>query len=912
MLIEFQIEYKTWYGQQLMIVGSLPVLGSGSVEKAVAMEYLPVNGGMWRYRLETGEEESFRYRYIVRNHQDGSVVREWGSDRVFRPVPGAKGLVLLSDHWRRMSDPAGALYSSAFTKAIFRRAEELAAGVVPQPGRKKSVLVRFRPLAARVMPGQQVAVCGSSPQLGAWEVSRAVKAGNGEFPVWDCEVAVPVADFPVSYKYVLDHSPAGTPLWEEGPDRHLSLPAGEVPQVIEVRDELFAFPGSPWKGAGVAIPVFSLRRRKGCGVGEFSDLMMLADWASSVGIRLIQILPVNDTVATHTWHDSYPYAAISVFALHPIYVNLLKIGTLRSAVTQRIIDAQGEYLDSLGRIDYEAVMALKSRFFKLIYDQQKEAFLRDPEFRDFFAANEHWLRPYAAFSYLRDLFNTPDFTRWDGFTVFTPGLLRELTDPGAPHYDDIAIHYFIQYHAHCQLLEAARYARSRGVVLKGDIPIGIYRNSVDAWMNPGLYHMDGQAGAPADDFSVTGQNWRFPTYNWEAMARDNYTWWQQRLRQMSAYFDAFRIDHILGFFRIWEIPASQVQGLMGRFNPSIPYTREEILSRGIRFDEKRFCQPYIRDYFLSELFGDLTGEVKTRFLEEYAPGCYALKPSFDTQQKIEVFLAPSPDDDADRKSTLNRLKLGLFTLVAEVLFLEAPGSHGSAWFPRNAFHATHSFRDLDPETQHLLDELYIDYFYRRNEDFWQEKAMQKLPVIKSATEMLLCGEDLGMVPACVPRVMNELGILSLEVQRMPKDPRLEFGHPARYPYLSVATPSSHDTSTIRGWWEEDRSRTRKFYNEVLGRPGEAPATCTPEMVRALVEQHLWSPAMWTVFPIQDLLGMDERLRFPEAAAERINEPGNPNHYWRYRLHLRLEDLATEMEFNRTLREMMASSGREVH
>ncbi len=909
MLIEFQIKYKTWYGQQLMILGSHPLLGSCSAEKAPAMDYSPENGGMWSFRMETAEEFLFRYRYFIRNSHDGSVVQEWGSDRHYQPRPVEQGWVLLCDQWRPMSDPAFALCSSAFTKAVFKPEEMMASPAARLSGRKKSVLVRFRPLAPRVQPGQRVAVCGSSALLGNWDANKALKAGNKQFPEWLCEVSIPLTDFPLNYKYVILEPPHNTIIWEEGDNRTLSLPGTVKPQVVEVKDEKFAFPGSPWKGAGVAIPLFSLRRKHGYGVGEFSDLMLLADWAAAVGIRMIQILPVNDTVATHTWHDSYPYAAISVFALHPLYINLLKIGKLDSAITQRIVDAQGEFLDSLGKIDYEAVMTLKSRFFKLIYDQQKEEFLNDPGFHAFFNRNEHWLKPYAAFSWLRDLFNTPDFTRWDGFSGFTSGLISELTDPVSPHYDDIAIHYFIQYHAHCQLLEAAEYVRSRGVVLKGDIPIGIYRNSVDAWMNPRLYHMDCQAGAPPDDFSVIGQNWRFPTYNWEAMAHDNYHWWQQRLRHVSSYFDAFRIDHILGFFRIWEIPASQVQGLMGYFNPSIPYSREEILFKGIHFNENRFCRPYIRDHFLSEIFGDLTGEVKTTFLEEFAPECYALQPFIGTQQKIEAFLSPSPDDDADRRSYLNRLKQGLFDLVAEVIFLEAPGSGEKAWFPRNSFHATHSYRELDPVTRSLLDEIYVDYFYHRNEDFWRGKAMQKLPAIKSATEMLLCGEDLGMVPGCVPDVMNDLGILSLEVQRMPKDPKKEFGHPAHYPYLSVATPSSHDTSTIRGWWEEDLAKTQKFFTDCLDHHGEAPVSCTQEMVREIVARHLWSPSMWAVFPIQDLLGMDEHLRYPDPRAERINQPANPDHYWRYRFHIPIEELLGEVEFNEQLRQLITQSGR---
>jgi 4-alpha-glucanotransferase len=458
-------------------------------------------------------------------------------------------------------------------------------------------------------------------------------------------------------------------------------------------------------------------------------------------------------------------------------------------------------------------------------------------------------------------------------------------------------------------MEAAEFARAHGVVLKGDIPIGIYRNSVDAWLNPELYHMDRQAGAPPDDFSEKGQNWRFPTYNWEAMALDNYAWWQRRLHQLSGSFDAFRIDHILGFFRIWEIPASQTEGLMGYFNPSIPYYRDELQHRGLWFDRERMCQPYIREHFLNERFGDLTDFVKVNYLDEYAPGCFHLKPDFSTQAGVEERLTLEPDAGADIRNRVERIISGLHSLIGEVLFLEAPDTGGEAFFPRNALHFTRSYQELDEHNRRVIDQIYLDYFYRRNEEFWRNKAMIKLPVIKKATNMLLCGEDLGMVPACVPSVMSELGILSLEVQRMPKNPRITFGQPSEYPYLSVVTPSSHDTSTIRGWWEEDPARSQRFYNENLGNQGAAPLACTPEIVRQIIGQHLQSPGMWAVFPIQDLLGMDERLRHPNPQSERINNPGNPNHYWRYRLHLNVEELPSHSRFNRMLMEMIGESGR---
>jgi len=909
MRIQFSIHYKTFPGQQLMVSGSHPLLGSNDKQQAKFMQLEDYSSGLWTFSLEMEKPVDFSYRFFVKDDNFNTYLSEWGPDRIFRLDERKEELIHLRDRWRSHSDPEYTLHSSAFTNAIFKLEDRFKLPAIKVPGRSPSVILRFKPTVIRIKPGHRVAVAGSSKSLGAWDQSDSIPLGNPDHPVWCADVRIPVKDFPVKYKYLILGENNEPLFWEKSEDREVHLPEGILPDVIEIGDEKFDFPQYPWKGAGVAIPVFSLRRKEGFGVGEFTDIRLLVDWAVKVGLKMVQILPVNDTVAKHSWMDSYPYAAISVYALHPIYINLKSIGRLDSDINQQIIEAQGRYLNSLEKIDYEAVMALKSRFFKLFYDQGKKKFLKDPDFLAFFSENEHWLRPYAAFSYLRDLFNTPDFSRWGEYSKPTADLMALLTDPSSAHYDDIAVHYFIQYHAYRQLHEAAAYARSKGVVLKGDIPIGIYRNSVDAWLQPHLYHMDRQAGAPPDDFSVKGQNWRFPTYNWDEMAKDNYAWWQQRLRQLSGYFDAFRIDHILGFFRIWEIPSSQVEGLLGYFNPSIPYYRDELINRGIWFDDHRFCKPYIREHFLHERFGDLTEHVKYHYLEEYAPGCYNLREEYNTQSKVEQGITVEPDASPWMRNRTERIIQGLNSLISEVLFIVAPGTDGNGFFPRNALHFTRSYQELDGHTKHMINQVYLEYFYERNEEFWRGKAMTKLPVIKNATNMLLCGEDLGMVPACVPQVMNELGILSLEVQRMPKDPKVTFGHPASYPYLSVATPSSHDTSTIRGWWEEDPARSQKFYYEILGNYGPSPYYCEPDIVKQIIIQHLYSPSMWAVFPIQDLLGMDGKLRLQDAQAERINNPGNPNHYWRYRLHLNLEDLLSENEFNQSVRELIQKSGR---
>jgi 4-alpha-glucanotransferase len=568
---------------------------------------------------------------------------------------------------------------------------------------------------------------------------------------------------------------------------------------------------------------------------------------------------------------------------------------------------KGKKLNKLDTFDYVSVMDLKSKYFKLLYDQEKDKFLKDRKFKKFFKENKDWLIPYAAFSCLRDRYDTPDFTKWSAYTSYEENEIQNLVNPGNDDFDDFAVHYFIQYHLHVQLSEVVEYARSMGVILKGDLPIGIYRDSVDAWVEPRLYHMNKQAGAPPDAYSVTGQNWRFPTYNWDEMAKDNYAWWRRRLSQMAKYFDAYRIDHILGFFRIWEIPFESIQGLMGIFNPSIPMYINEIESRGIYFDYDRFCKPYIRDYMVEEIFRDYADELKRDFLVTAGDGNYKLKDEFDTQRKVEDYFLAHPLENQEKE---NCLKNGLFSLIGNVLFFEEPGSNGTAFHPKIAFHSSYSYQELDDHTKSVLNDIYTHYFYNRQEKFWREQAMVKLPVINKASDMLICGEDLGMVPDCVPGVMHELGILRLYIQRMPKETDSEFGHPAHAPYLSVASPSCHDMSTVRGWWEEDQERSQRFYTQFLGHSGEAPDVCDTWISEEVMQQHLHSSAMWTIFPIQDLVGMDEKLMRKDPLDERINDPSNPDNLWQYRFHMNLEELVKEKEFNKKLRSMVKNAGRD--
>jgi 4-alpha-glucanotransferase len=744
---------------------------------------------------------------------------------------------------------------------------------------------------------------GNDTYISNWNIEKPLLLQKrGEW--WVLEIDLSKAAFPIAYKYGVYNLKKGEFIrFEEGDNRilHYDVPAH---QKTIVHDGFIRLPNNEWKGAGIAIPVFSLRSNSSFGVGEFSDIRLLVDWAKEVGLKLVQILPVNDTSATYSWKDSYPYAAISAFALHPIYINLQKVAGKKNAPAIKPLLKKQKQLNSLAEIDYEQVIQFKTNVLRELFELDGLAFIKEKEYEEFFEDNKNWLVPYAAFCFLRDKYGTSDFSKWKTYSVYKEEEITKLTSPKSKQFRFIAFFYFVQYHLHLQLKEATDYAHKKGIAVKGDIPIGIYRYGCDAWTAPELYNMNMQAGAPPDDFTIKGQNWGFPTYNWKKMEEDHFEWWRQRFHQMSNYFDAFRIDHILGFFRIWSIPVDSVEGILGRFIPALPVHVNEFGERGIWFEYDRFCKPFITDDILEQKFGEHTQFVKDQFIQPNEQNGYDLKEDFNTQQKIEEYFALQDESDTNAF-----IKQGVFDLITNVLLFEEPGSDRQKFHFRILIELTSSFQHLDEATKHTLKELYVNYFYRRQDEFWKHEALKKLPSLKEATHMLVCGEDLGMVPHSVPEVMQQLGILSLEIQRMPKNPQTEFFHPKDAPYLSVITPSSHDMSTIRGWWEENREKTQRFFNTILDEPGTAPYFCEPWVNRAIVLQHLYSPAMWSIFQLQDILGMSENLRRENPQEERINDPANPAHYWNYRMHVNLEQLIKEKEFNKELGEYVANSGR---
>ena len=818
MKLLFNLEYQTTFGEELV----LNVMYENDASKVSCYKMVTLDGLHWFCELNKNLKPGTYIDYYYSLMRDGEEARhEWMvmPHRLECAAQKATSYTIY-DHWIDIPEDSY-MYSSAFTECVLARKRELST----KTEFKRTVRLKVR--APQLRNGERLAIVGEPEYLGAWEPDKALKMTEHECHEW--VVSLDASRLPAQrfeFKFiVLDTESGEDLLWEQSANRSIELAQVADDAVLVYELSQAYFPIYPWKGAGTVIPIFSLRSEGSFGVGDFGDLKKMIDWAAKTQQRVIQVLPINDTNMTYTWQDSYPYNSISIYALHPQYTDLRQLPEIKDEKRKTHFEALRQELNALPQIDYERVNNAKMEYLRELFAQEWATISRRASYKDFFEQNKEWLVPYAAFCYYRDKYGTATFTEWP-----KEATLKALTGPVATDIQKtLNFWYFVQYNLDQQMHAAHEYARKHRVILKGDIPIGISRDGVEAWVEPKYFNLNGQAGAPPDPFSADGQNWGFPTYNWDEMLKDGCSWWVRRFRKMAQYFDAYRIDHVLGFFRIWEIPVPEKSGLMGQFSPALGLSREEIESYGVAFNEGLFLVDHKR---------------------------------------------------ADR------------------------------WHPRIAVQYQEAYEKLDEGQKYNFNRLYNDYFYRRNNQFWYNEAMKKLPRLTQATRMLCCAEDLGMVPDCVPWVMNELRILSLEIQTMPKDPKLRFGKLKRNPYRSVCTFSTHDMPTLRQWWDEDEEQTQAYYNGPLRRGGEAPHPLPGWLAKDIVSRQLTSPSMLCLLSLQDWLSIDEKLRLPDANAERINIPANPRHYWRYRMHLTIEQLLQCDDFNNEIKTLITQSGRK--
>ena len=890
MILYFHIEYRTAFGEEV----TLNIIENGEVS---THRMTTVNGVEWCCEL-TQRTACRRLTYYYKVTVDNATERsEWQTVKhVLDFTCTAATEYHVHDRWNDMPDDSY-LYSSAFTDCINHQE--------PQPMKPTSYdrTLRLIVRAPQLRDGECLAVLGDRKALGEWCPDKALPMTLHNYCEWAVDIdASQFHGEHIELKFVVTNASGHMMMWECGYNRCLTLPDMKKGETVVYGLNQAFFEIWNRRLAGTLVPVFSLRTRESAGIGDFGDLKMMIDLMANTGQRVLQLLPINDTTITHTWTDSYPYSCISIFAIHPQYADLRSLPELDDEEACKEAEAECRRLNALPQIDYEKVNAFKLEYLRKVFQQEGKKIMKSAQFKAFFQVTQNWLVPYAQYSWLRDKYGTADFTQWKDHNTWTEDDRAMLSDPRTKEYQEVAFYYFVQYILSSQMKEAHEYAKQKGVILKGDIPIGVNRYSCDVWMEPKYFNLNGQAGAPPDDFSVNGQNWGFPTYNWDEMLKDGCQWWTRRFQNMSQFFDAYRIDHVLGFFRIWEIPIDSVHGLTGQFAPSQAMSCDEIMQYGLNFQEERFTQPFITDWVLDRVFHERADEVRREYLERIDGERYRMKPDVDTQRKIEARFA-----GVTRQEDL-WLRDGLYSLVSDVLFVR-DRNRADMFHPRISAQLDFIYESLYDNDKQAFNRLYNDYYYRRNNQFWYREAMKKLPKLVQATRMLVCAEDLGMVPDCVPWVMNELKILSLELQSMPKSVTTRFGHLSQNPYRSVCTISSHDMPTLRQWWDEDYERTQDYYNSMLHREGPAPHPLPGWLAKDIIACHLDSPSMLCVLSVQDWLAMDERLRLPDADAERINIPANPKHYWRYRMHLNIEDLIADGKFIDDISTLVGQAGR---
>ncbi|KAK7377996.1 hypothetical protein VNO80_03432 [Phaseolus coccineus] len=928
--VSFRIPYFTQWGQSLLVCGSVPVLGAWNVKRGVLLSVIHQGSELiWGGSITVPRGFQCQYSYYVVDDKKNVLRWEAGKKRELIIPEGVQSgqEIVFRDLWQAASDALP--FRSAFKDVIFRESWDLndtTVGVnhINFEPEREAVLVQFKISCPNVEKDSSIYVIGSNTKLGQWKAEKGLKLSYFGESVWKAECVMQRSDFPLRYPFWTLHHKRYEEIVVKSTYRYgkydrsgkFSIETGsnrEVSTNSSMNDVKYIFLSdgmlreTPWRGAGVAIPMFSVRSESDLGVGEFLDLKLLVDWAVASGFHLVQLLPINDTSVHGMWWDSYPYSSLSVFALHPLYLRVQALSKNIPEEIKKEMDKAKQQLDGKD-VDYEATMATKLSIAKKVFAEEKDLILNSSSFQEFFLENEGWLKPYAAFCFLRDFFETSDRSQWGRFAHYSDDKLEKLVSKDSLHYEIICFHYYVQYHLHLQLSEAAEYARKKGVILKGDLPIGVDRNSVDTWVYPNLFRMNTSTGAPPDYFDKNGQNWGFPTYNWEEMSKDNYGWWRARLTQMAKYFTAYRIDHILGFFRIWELPDHAATGLVGKFRPSIPLSQEELEREGI-WDFNRLSRPYIKRELLEEKFGAAWTFVATTFLNEFDKNFYEFKEDSNTEKKIASKLKTCAESSLLLESE-DKLRRNLFDLSQNIVLIRDP-EYPRKFYPRFNLEDTSSFQDLDDHSKNVLKRLYNDYYFCRQENLWSQNALKTLPVLLNSSDMLACGEDLGLIPSCVHPVMQELGLVGLRIQRMPNEPDLEFGIPSQYSYMTVCAPSCHDCSTLRAWWEEDEDRRLRFFKNVMESDELPPDQCVPEVAHFVIRQHFEAPSMWAIFPLQDLLALEEEYTTRPATEETINDPTNPKHYWRYRVHVSLESLIKDVELQTTIKDLVRWSGRSL-
>ena len=664
---------------------------------------------------------------------------------------------------------------------------------------------------------------------------------------------------------------------------------------------------------GTAVPLGALRTEKAASIGEYTDLKKLADFAKKSGLGLIQLLPVNDSGT-----QSSPYSALSAFALHPIYLSLESIegfdGLYKSnAEFKKNYDAFISYHKDAERFSYDDVNNSKDYFLRQIYAETETAkkVKASKDLEDFIKKND-WVIPYAVYKNLKYSYMQASWKSW------------KKTDTGLSEEEikkrwnsDPAHLYYAWLQAECekQFSESVEYCRKNKILIKGDLPILMNEDSCDAWSHPEIFNQSLRAGSPADGENPDGQNWGFPIYNWKNLKADNYTWWKNRLINASKFYDAYRLDHILGFFRIWAIPENDCNALNGHTEPFAGFKADDLYELG--FDDERIrwlSVPHVPTHVIEDITWN--HEKSHEILKLFATKL----------PNEELWLLDGAGKKAFGSKNIEEADLSGMELCTEEAEIKIKEYLVKAWSDRTLipmgknkyvpswiYGQSTSWGTLNDLEKEKLTELFKKVSVKENKT-WEKNATEILTALTEATEMIPCGEDLGVGFECVPRVMKKLGILGLRVVRWCRkwdeegQPYVPFED---YEPLSVCTTSVHDSSTMREWFNNSQfTINNSQLMEIKNEETESELSKTNNLFDSqlsivnLLSACKASKSTWFIPPLQDLLYINKKYWKENAEDERINVPGSVNPFnWTYRIPARLEDLLEDKELCKIIKEL---------
>ena len=631
---------------------------------------------------------------------------------------------------------------------------------------------------------------------------------------------------------------------------------------------------------GTAIPVGALKTANSCGVGEFLDLIPFADFCKKSGLKLIQLLPVNDTGT-----ESSPYSALSAFALHPLYISLKSLPEVegKEDILAEITKLQKKY-EKLPRFQYRELRRKKLDLLQKIFDSEKDKIISSAELKSWIKDNA-WVQVYSIFMQKKEKKHEASWKEW-GESQPTKKELDDLWND-KKNQDGNLFYAWVQMRLDQQFAKASEYAKSLGIKLKGDIPIMMNEDSCDAWAFPEYFNDEMRAGSPPDGPNPLGQNWGFPIYNWDNLKKDDYSWWKNRLIQASKYYQVYRIDHVLGFFRIWATPQRESTAMLGWTQPFEPITTDELYNLGFSDDRITWLSvPHVPTNQIEAVNnGDYLGThgILAKIMDRIGnEEMWRFKDSIKGEK--DIWASDIPDNVKPRLAEFWRNR---------ALVKVADGLYSPLW----TYHSTTAWASLSDDEKYRLGQLIVAK-YSRMENLWEEQARTLLGDLTSCTDMVACAEDLGSNPDSVPRVLSDLSILSLRVVRWsrnwnaPGEPYYQFGE---YPYLSVTTSSVHDSSTARIWWLKEGDAW-DFYRTFPGDSDVQPGSYNSKTARYLLSKMAESNSAFCIHPLQDFLGLVEDYFDENPDNERVNIPGSVNEFnWTYRLPVTIEKLIKNKE-----------------